>query len=218
MPTSIRKVLCFGSSSMYGYGDALGWHGWAGRLQTEFHRSNLDQDPYTQPLAAFYNLSIIGSTAERLSRQIPRDIAARSPKTKLMLNILSIGLNDSAVYKSGGAVVSLDKYTSALEEVALFATAGGAKAIFIGITTFEEKKCYDFRGKGISYLKDRALEFEDAAAAVFGKHLIPSVPLFNASLESDFDSMLSPDGLHPNFDGHEWIYARVAPTVKELWT
>ena len=203
---------------MYGYGDREYYRGWAGHLKEDFHRANETEGVEYMALPAFYNLGILGGTALKLRNQVAQERATRSPKGHTMLNILSIGLNDSAVYNDGSPLTSEEDFIIQIREITDTLTQGGATMLHVGLTSFDEVRTINFRNKGTSYRRDRARHYEEIGFRVSREQGVESIPLFDDSNNEEFiKTMLDKDGLHPNTRGHDWIYEKLKPKVVELW-
>lgn len=66
-------------------------------------------------------------------------------------------------------------------------------------------------------MKDRVARYESIALDVYGEMGIETLPLFDATDQEEYlTTMLDKDNLHPNSDGHQWVYERVRPKVVEM--
>lgn len=218
MTTGIRKVNCFGGSSTYGYCDREHYIGWVGRLKQDFHEANDNGDVEYKDLAAFYNLSILGNTALKLCDQVARERAIRARRGYMMLNIFSIGTNDSAIRSDGSPVTKESDYVDHLEVISDALRDDEATVLYVGLTSIDDSRTVNFRNRGVTYQRKRIKRYEELALEVCQERGIETVPLFD---ESDNDifraTMLDVDSLHPNSEGHKWIYEKVKPKASNLW-
>lgn len=218
MTTEIRKVNCFGGSSTYGYGDRERYIGWAGRLKQDFHEANEEGGIEYKDLAAFYNLSILGNTALKLCEQVAHERTIRARRGYMMLNIFSIGTNDSAMRDNGSPITTEKDFVDRLRVVSGALTDDDATALYVGLTSIDGGRTVNFRNRGVTYQSDRIKRYEELALTICQDKGIETVPLFDASDNDLFRAtMLDIDGLHPNTKGHEWVYERVEPKASKLW-
>lgn len=218
MSTRLRKVNCFGDSFTYGYGDREHYKGWAGQLKEEFHKVNEVDGVDTLDLPAFYNLGLLGGTALKVYGQALREKTVRARRGHMMLNILSIGLNDSATRTDGSSVTTEKEFVDQVQKITDILTDDDATMLHIGLTSFDDSLTINFRGRGVMYSKNRAHHYEGLALEISEEKGIETIPLFENSNTDEFrTSMLDKDGLHPNTHGHEWVYRQVRGKASKLW-
>lgn len=215
MSTFVRTVNCFGDSFAYGYGDRETYLGWAGRLRQYFHRINEVDGVEYEGLAAFHNLSLLGDTAAKIYDRVARERSVR--RGRAVLNILSVGLNDSAIRSDGSQFAQEDEFQDTLQRIYDILTEDNCTAMYVGHTSFDDTKTVCMRNRDVTYVKERAGHFEQLALAVTASRNITAVPLFALSdNETYLTTMLDKDGLHPNADGHAWVFEQVVEPARAL--
>lgn len=217
MVTRIRTVNCFGDSFTYGYGDRKDHLGWAGRLRQDFHEMNEVEGVEYDGLPGFYILGILGNTALKIYRRAEQERSIR--RGRAVLNILSVGTNDSAVRGDGAEFSSELEYAETLRKIGEnFTGDDNASMLYIGSTSFNDRYTTNFRGRDVTYIKARARKYEAIALEVYSEMEIDTIPLFDATdTEEYLTTMLDKDNIHPNTEGYKWVYERIKPKVTDIW-
>jgi lysophospholipase L1-like esterase len=208
----MARILIFGDSIAQGAWDERG--GWADRLKGYYNSAKLD-DLSVRSVGVF-NLGISGNTADDVVVRIEGEIVTRQDKwaTRNDLYIIAVGVNDSR--SSGGQenlVSSPEHYQEQLERIIEVVHKFSDNILFIGITPVDDSKtlaCGDTQ-----YWLARVAQFNQVLVDFCDKHTLPIVEIFDSMQQMDFKGLL-PDGLHPNTEGHEWMYEQIKPHVLRL--
>lgn len=196
------NVLIFGASITQGFWDTHG--GWAQRLRTYYDELQL-QDLGKAGLE-FFNLGISGNSSHDLLQRIEGETKARSWRNKLPIVMVEIGTNDSSV-DHGAIRVPLETYRANLEELIKKAAPLSSKLIFVGLPSCDETRTTPVSWGDYRYTNESIERYEHAAAEVVKAHNLPFIPIFGtfkAKLDAGED--LLTDGLHPNNEGHQFIF------------
>jgi lysophospholipase L1-like esterase len=219
MSTQFQRVHALGDSLVYGTGDSDRYYmGWTGRLRNAFHEQN-GLLPKHALLPGFYTYAQIGETIGRLAKRFYQGQLISKPN---VLNILSIGLNDSAIDMEDGRVVTTEQaFVDTLKSVLdTLIDEENSQTLYVGFPCFNETRTQPFGMTTYRYINERAGAFEALALQCFKAYGLPAVGLFEeSSMTARFvDEMVCEDGLHPNSAGYDWAFRHMLPVVEQLWS
>lgn len=201
------RVLIFGDSIAYGEYDSRG--GWASRLHLDY--LNQQAARLGDDLPRVFNLSIGGQTTRDIIKRLTAETEARKWGDEEISFVFAVGINDASLSESCQPVSSPKQYLKDLEELYLLAQKYGKRMMFVGLTAVEPA------GPDDRYVLARIWQFEQVLRDFAASKKMPHVPLFE-----EFDRrikqgvQLTLDGLHPNDEGHQIIYAQVKPALETL--
>lgn len=198
-----KNILCFGDSIIYGYGDLEG--GWVARLRKRIDLNSPESDP--QVFFMTYNLGIPSDTSRRLMDRFELELAAytRDPADNYL--IISIGTNDAIRNTSDKSLwTELPQYKANITALINQAQAAGAPVVFLGNMPVDETKTHP-------YVYDATIEssnhdiktYELTAQQACKENDVDFIPVFEKAIQTDYPSMLSGDGVHPNAKGHAYL-------------
>ncbi|MEM1367793.1 MAG: GDSL-type esterase/lipase family protein [Cyanobacteria bacterium P01_H01_bin.15] len=197
------KILAFGDSLVYGYGDPDGG-GWAERLRRRW----LGIDG---PI--LYNLGVrgdrLGQVCDRFESEFSRRGELRNQLPQGV--IVCVGVNDSARLgrNTGRHFTELEQFQqqwwSLLSQIRKY-----CPVLVVGMVPVDESKmpfidCL-YYSRASQYL------YKEATKAVCQTHQVPYLDTFDlwrAQGEDWIQARLCADGLHPNSAGHEAIFDAV---------
>jgi lysophospholipase L1-like esterase len=212
-------VITWGDSAGCGWGDferdMPG--GVPGRLAKDFHAVNLLDKGNRTMLPPFHNNSKYGTTAQQLRGRMRAELEACRREAPI-LSIVGIGTNDAMrKAKNNHVVVTQWRFAQHMKAVGERALSHNGQLLYIGMTAANPDKVNPYWDQRLVD-PERTLRFERIACNVVKKLGGIAIPLYDASMHAGFDEhMVSEDGLHPNSEGYDWIYNRVAPVVHAMW-
>lgn len=209
----MAQILAFGDSITDGAYDEQG--GWAARMQRHFMSANLQKDVINDETDWFYNLGISGNTARDMLARIDTEAKARKifREDKRSVILFAIGTNDSAAdMSSHNYRFSEDEFRLNLLKLESKVRSGQTKVIFIGPMPVIESFTTPIYGD-CWYTNERIGRFNDVIREL--AHGLPAVFIDLLQDASQIDENYFMDGLHPNTRGHEWMYDKIMPIVKE---
>ncbi len=198
-----KKLLIFGDSGVYGWGDIEGG-GWCERLRREW--MNYPNAP------VIYQLGVRGDGLENVAKRALSEFSVRGELRRQVPEgiLISVGLNDSARIgrKDGRPQLSSEAYQFGMHQL-LSGLKTKANVMVVGLTPVDEvsmpfAECLWYSNETISVyesqLEETCLELD-----------LPFFPLHNLILsESNWIRFLESDGIHLNAEGHNWIYERIS--------
>jgi lysophospholipase L1-like esterase len=167
-------------------------------------------------LPAFYILGILGNTAIKVYERAEQERSIR--RGKAVLNILTIGTNDSAVRGDGAELSSELEYAKALRSIGEnFTGDDNASMVYVGTPSYDDRYTANFRNRDVTYISERTRRYEAIAVDVYGEMGVPTIPLFDiTNNETYLTTMLDKDSIHPNTNGYKWIYEKIRPEIVEM--
>tara|TARA_B100000700_G_C15002039_1_gene836775 strand:+ start:1198 stop:1845 length:648 start_codon:yes stop_codon:yes gene_type:complete len=201
-----KKLIVIGDSSVYGWGDDEGG-GWCERLRLNF--MNHPKAPIIYPLG------IRGDGLENVAKRWKKEWETRGELRRKTPDgvMLSVGLNDTARV---GAINGRPQLTSEAYKFGLYQLLKDikkeSKLFIIGLTPviessmpFAECLWYSNTSNSIyeSKIEETCLELDVPFLATY-KMMVK---------ESNWQNLISKDGLHLNPKGHEWLYERMKKWV-----
>lgn len=208
------RVLVFGDSITQGFWDIDG--GWVARLRKHYDELQIsDLRNLDEP--SIFNLGISGGSSDGLLKRFDNEVRARDNNKQLAI-IISIGVNDSHIPGKKQPYMTPEEYKNNLKELISRAKKYSSKIIFVGLVAVDEFQTTPVFWIDISYTNERIKMFEDQMKKAATEEKVVFVPIFDkfkAKLDAGV-SMLA-DGLHPNENGHKFIYELVLPQADKLF-
>lgn len=215
----MKTILIFGASITHGVG---GEQGWADAVKANLHRSMYGAEG-TGERCTVYELGIPGDTSRDVVGRFEAETLARlsekNPEQTFI--IFSAGTNDSkATGKPDNYLYSPDEYTTNVQAFIRLAKEHAKHILCIGILPVDQSKTNPklnpITGNHSYFTNSRIKRFEDALVDACKKEQVACVPLFDHIPKDWSERYLFSDGLHPNTDGHEWIYSFVKPHIDKI--
>lgn len=201
------RVLIFGDSITQGYWDSEG--GWVERLRRHYDSIQVQDLEYNnQP--TIFNLGISADNSSNVVERIVPETLARTRHGKLPIVIVQIGINDSSWNGASvdvGVGLSIEKYEQNIQKIIDTVKPVCSKLILIGLSSCDETKTMPVFWGDFFYSNEQIKRYEDVLGSIAEKNSISFIPIFE-----EFYSQIKlgkdylPDGLHPNNQGHEFIY------------
>lgn len=173
-------------------GDSIAWGafdaecgGWADRLK------NYVMKHYD---GGVYNLGISGDTTKEVLKRFNAEAEVREPNTILF----AIGINDARQDIN----VSLEMFTSNIEELVERARRQHTDVFLVGLTRVDESKI-PANDKGAATNADIE-KYDNVLKEVSQKHACTYIDMSNVV---SADDLL--DGLHPNTEGHRKMFEKI---------
>ncbi|MDX2254338.1 MAG: GDSL-type esterase/lipase family protein [Pseudanabaenaceae cyanobacterium bins.39] len=196
--TRSLRVIAFGDSLIYGYGDPLNG-GWVEQFRR--HWMSLDQGH------VLYNLGVRGDTTAQVNQRLEQEFLLRGELRNRVpdLMILSVGVNDSPRVGKR-SMTNFDRFS--LEIVNLLDKAQSlCPVIFVGMVPVDESKmpfldCMHFNHED----QFRYKEVTKSACQVRDIPYFDLFDLWRSRGQSWLLEHLSADGLHPNSQGYHSIF------------
>jgi len=208
------RVLVFGDSIVQGYWDTEG--GWVARLRRFYDEQIVKDLRRDEDYPSIFNLGISGGNSQTILDRFSNEVKARK-NTEPLAVIICTGVNDSYLEHDKVQNTSPEDYELNLRELAKKAKELADKTIFIGLIAGDESQTLPVFWRDIYYYNDRIKQYEDIMGKVAqsqGAGFIPVHDEFKKHLAAGKD--LLADGLHPNNEGHQFIYEIVRPELDKL--
>lgn len=201
------RVLVFGDSITQGYWDTDG--GWVERLRKHYDLLQAgDLQGRDEP--TIFNLGISADNSKNVLSRIESETIARTRHGKLPIVIIQIGINDSSIDPTPddeSVSQPIDEYEKNLKLIIEKVKPISSKIILVGLSACDETKTTPVFWGDYQYINKAIASYEKKMEHVASEMDIPFIPLFDQftkELEKGKDYL--PDGLHPNNEGHEFIF------------
>ncbi len=207
----MAQIFIFGDSITFGQWDKKG--GWAERLKNDLSSRSVtsNQENYFE----VHNLGVPGDTTQDLLERFEEEFNARYDKEEETVFIFAIGINDSAILtKDKTNSISKEAFRRNTKELADCARKYSSKLFFVELTPVEEEKTNPWgllRQK--AYLNSEIEEYNRILIELCEDNSLPFVAVMD-KFRSDCKNCLE-DGLHPNSQGHEYIFERVKRILEQ---
>lgn len=213
------RVLIFGDSITQGYWDTEG--GWVERLRRHYdsiQAQNLETN--TEP--TIFNLGISADNSANILERIVPETSARTRHDKLPVVVIQIGVNDSSWVgetEDLGAGLPIDKYEDNMQKIINVVKPICSKLILVGLSSCDETKTMPVFWGNFFYSNDQIKKYENVLSGIADKNNISFIPIFDEfyrqiKLGKDY----LPDGLHPDNQGHEFIFKLVLGEIDTILT
>lgn len=210
------RVLVFGDSIAEGKYDSHG--GWVARFAGHENKAAVERI-HSENKKLVCNVSVSGDTTESVIERFSRELEARYNPDNELLVILAIGSNDSALVDNRVLTDEQD-FVHSYSKLIDMANDYTPSVLLVGLPSVDEPLAESmkdlFRGK--VYSNNRLNLFEDCIKQVAIERQVPFVKIHDnfLKLQLAHGDMLSPDGLHPNDKGHQFIYDQVRQALDQL--
>jgi lysophospholipase L1-like esterase len=200
---------------IFGLGDSItygAWgqqtHGWATLL-----REWLDgQTPY--PGYYFYSLGIPGETSAGLRNRFEQEMEARKRSDdESFVYFVACGAND-ATWLNGEQRFkqTTEQYADNMRYILSVIKEKPGKFYVLNTTPVNEEFSTEFGGKDKACLNKYVDKYNDVLTNICNELGVSLVDINSTFKANDIASLLTPDGLHPNDNGHQLIFE----TIKTL--
>lgn len=208
----MSQIFIFGDSITFGQWDKEG--GWAERLKNDLSSRSItsNQENYYE----VHNLGVPGDTTQDLLERFEGEYLARRDENEETVFVFAVGINDSALLtKDKTNSISKEAFRRNIKELADCAQKHSVKLLFAGLTPVDETKTNPWgllRQK--AYLNSEIEEYNRILIEFCEENGLPFADTFD-KFRTDCKDCLE-DGLHPNSQGHEYIFERVRKKLEEV--
>lgn len=215
----MATILIFGDSITFGSADVEG--GWVQRLKKLFDESNAINrvsKKVSGESTAVYNLGISGNTSDNLVERFEFECNQRvSREDNPITFIFAIGINDSAFSQEKKTnQVILSQFEKNLEKLIQLSKKISSRIVFIGLTQVIESKTNPIPWRtDIFYKNELIKKYDSIIKKVCNKNNVFFVELFEKFNQSNIAKFLNEDGLHPNSDGHKFMFEVIKKFLEE---
>lgn len=205
------QVFIFGDSIAFGQWDKES--GWVERLKNYLSDKSISssQENYFE----VHNLGVPGDTTQDLLERFEKEYQARYDEEEETMFIFAIGINDSCILlKENKNRVDKKDFLENLDKLYKIANMHASKILYVGLTPVEEEKTNPWgllRQK--AFLNKEIVEYNRILEEFVKKNSLPFVPILE-KFKVDCKDCLE-DGLHPNSQGHEFIFEHVKNTMEK---
>jgi len=195
------KVVAFGDSLIYGYGDPAGG-GWVERLRRQWMQPS-------NPGHAIYNLGVRGDGVRQVAHRLEQEYRLRGELRNHLpdLILLSVGVNDSPRLGRLDGRNYTDESLFYDEMSQLLDRAGQlCPVFFIGMVPVDESKMPFM--DCLYYNHSDQEHYKEATRHLCLERKIPYLDVFDAWMQETSEwrrSRLTEDGLHPNSLGYQTL-------------
>ncbi len=199
------KVIALGDSLIYGHGDFVGG-GWVERLRRQWMSPQGEGH-------VLYNLGVRGDRTRQVAQRLEQEFNCRGELRNCVpdLILLSVGLNDSArVGKPNGKLYT--NFEDFKQQIAylLDVSQNLCPVLFIGMTPVDETKMPFM--DCLYYNHFDQYRYKEATLQACQQRNIPYLDIFDIWLSRKtnwIDTQLGDDGLHPNVNGYQNLFADI---------
>lgn len=227
MATSVENVVLFGDSISAGFG-LPSRRGWGEMLRQRFYAMN-ERNHH----ARFSDLSYVGDNSNRLVERIHAELPSRMREHRRHLSVVALGGQD--IWEDLRANGLPDKYGHPTIQRTLSNTIEAARALkqygmtlVIGPVACKTALAGLYGVDGMKNDANRRMSaalrqsgnalfegFDIAAAPAPAEWSFTYVPLLAASA-TDPQFTLGRDGIHPDEQGHRWMFEQIVPYFDRL--
>lgn len=211
----MAQVFIFGASTAYGTGGADG--GWADMIKRKLH-SRMYGEEKSDEKHYVYNFAMSGATVEFVAKNFGNQIDEYNRSGK-RIAIVSVGGNNArAVDRPDNYITTPEEYYSLMTNLLRDIQQKTDHVICVGFIPIDESKTAPWLSSlgHISYFwNNRMKEFSGIFDRVCKELTIPFVSI-DVSDEEWKEKYLYVDGMHPNTEGHKYIFEKVWMKLEEL--
>ena len=198
----MRRIFAFGDSIVAGR-KLPGSQSWISRI-SDFFMENYPGE------TLMYNLGVTGEGSAGLLERITRDLSIRT-KYRLpddfTLTFIATGLNDSKLFERR-VQASYNIFESNVRKIIKISKKYSNLVVVMGLTRVSEKIPLDFRNQTIAGYNDILRRVSVDEGLLF-------VDIFDV-WPNEQRSVYSEDGVHPNADGHAFIFEQVLSVLRQI--
>jgi len=196
----MSKLFFFGDSITAGALDGE-FGGWVNRVITKIIKEEFEREIGARAFYCnSYNLGVHGDFVKDVVKRLPNEIEARSKPEDEIQIVFAAGVKDTLISDefefSNNLKIMISKALEFTKNIS-----------FIGLFPVDEARTKN------PYKNDKIKSFNNAVRNTCEEYEIPFCSLFEKAIaRGDYKAMLH-DGLHPNGEGHRFIYEIVAPFI-----
>jgi len=213
----MKRFFLFGSSSVYGVGGAEG--GIGDLLKKKMHEMMYFPNGVGE-IYEVYNFSKSGAKVEFILKTYEEQLKNYGGKENII--IVSIGGNNT---KAEGTidnfVSSIEDYKKSLYKLVSGLKKSASQLICVGYSPVEEKKTMpiisSLTGGKVYFSNKRLIKFNRTFKEVCRELDVIFINIMEAiDINLWRENYLAVDGLHPNSNGHQFIYKKIWDVLNKL--
>lgn len=213
----MAQILVFGDSITDGSSDTEG--GWADRLKRFLWVKNVKGEIAGNEFYWLYNLGISGNMTADVLKRIEVESVARKVgrEDKGIVFVFAIGVNDTALVgrENPKNRVSDGAFSNNYQQLLTFAKQYTDNILCVGITPVDETRTCPIYDE-FWYKNQRIQHFNELIRSTAQKNGVEFLELYNSFTATQNYVDLLDDGLHPNNEGHKWMYEYIRPYVMKM--
>lgn len=199
-----RKILVYGSSISWGAWDEVG--GWVDRLKQYINKKVIDSEGKYYCL--LYNLGISGDDTTGVIKRLEDELTRRFDKSEELVVIFEMGINDS-MYKNAEKEFRTpkEKFKENLRELIKLSRRHTDKIVFVGLSPAVDSILDPIPWHpAASYKTEYIKEFDEMIKDICKENNLLFIDTLTPFAERDYQKLLTLDGIHPNSEGHKFIF------------
>lgn len=201
----MANIICFGDSITRGEND-VECGGWVDRLKQYCIQEFIEAQ---ENETCVFNMGIGGETTEGLIKRFQKELDARLSVDEPNILTLAYGANDIALI-NGENTVKEDRFYTNLSSCLNYALERDVKVFLINILPFIQTTKGDAGFYGKVRKLDDAERYNKRIKAISDENSqVEHVDLFSLFSETQYQDLLTYDGIHPNAKGHALIYEKM---------
>ncbi len=170
-----------------------------------------------KPGRKMINAGIGGNNTDQMLERLNRDVLSHQPDTVIIM----AGLNDAAYVDPGPIArtwprVSAERFEANLTRIVRASKKSGAKVILLTPNPMTARYLYSnmgyYHGNDINHALGL---YHTAMVEVSRNEAVCLVDVFDAMIRHPERDGMLPDGVHPNPDGHKFIYRMIENSCRE---
>ena len=214
------QIACLGASTVYGVGGTKG--GWPELLKYELHQKMYVPDGIGEYYEV-YNFGIPGSTLSGLHDQTETNLKSIRKRGRQFISIFHGGANNALAIGSRDNFVSTpEKFRHEVTSYLEMVQSLSDHVLCLGMMPMNQNKVMpkiknDEAQTKIYFSNERIKEFETIIGEVAQSLKITFIALFDEGMSLGWsESYQYDDGIHPNDQGHAWLYQKVKAKLQKI--
>lgn len=206
----MANILIFGDSITYGCWDTKG--GWALRLKNHIDQKIISDGVINDHFV--YPLGIPGDTTHTLLQRFKQETDSRIVPHEASVFIFSIGINDSIFNnKMNSQIIPFWKYKNNLQVLIQSAKRYSKNIVFVGLNPVDEATVDPMSWlPDCSYKNAFVEEYNNGLDLVCRQESVKFINIFAEWKTMDYKKLLF-DGIHPNGEGHQQLFAKISENI-----
>jgi lysophospholipase L1-like esterase len=203
------RILIFGDSIAQGFWDETG--GWVDKLKRHYGSKQAGDAGLDKPTV--FNLGISGDTSSSVVKRVELETIARTWDNQKPIVLIQIGTNDSRL-QNNKPQHTIEQYQDNLRQITEKLTDITVETVFVGLSCCDETKTSPVHWEESYWNNTDLKRYENAMRETARELSLPFIPLFDDfSKAFAINPSILPDGLHPDKQGHQIIYAIIKPKL-----